>query len=66
VNKERERLSVAAFHSPSSDSVIGPHPDIVRVNEAKYKTVNNEDFMKLFFSAKLDGKSSLDRMKLNR
>lgn len=65
-NKEKVRLSVAAFHSPSSDSVIGPLPDIVRDGEAKYKTVNNEEYMRLFFSAKLDGKSFLDRMKLNR
>ncbi|ONK56380.1 uncharacterized protein A4U43_C10F7870 [Asparagus officinalis] len=66
VNKEKERISIAAFHSPNSDFMIGPLPDISGVNEARYRTLNNKDFIKLFFSAKLEGKSLLDGMKLNR
>lgn len=66
MNKERERLSIAAFHTSNPDSMIGPLPDIMRGDEANYKTMNFEDFAKLFFSSKLEGKSSLDRMKLNR
>ncbi|KAJ0970555.1 hypothetical protein J5N97_018514 [Dioscorea zingiberensis] len=29
-NTERERMSVAAFHSPSTDATLGPHPDLVK------------------------------------
>lgn len=63
VNTERERLSIATFHSPKSNAMIGPLQELVRGSGARYKTVNHEDFMKLFFSSKLDGKSFLDRMR---
>ncbi|URD82334.1 2OG-Fe(II) oxygenase superfamily [Musa troglodytarum] len=63
VNTERERLSIATFHSPQSHAMIGPLQELVRGSGARYKTVNHEDFMKLFFSSKLDGKSFLDRMR---
>lgn len=66
VNPEKERLSVAAFHSPNLDTVIGPLPEIVGGGKANYKTLNNEHFVKLFMSSKLEGKSTLDRMKLNK
>nr|CAB3470999.1 unnamed protein product [Digitaria exilis] len=65
VDTERERLSVAAFHSPSIHATIGPLTELVSDQEMMmYKTVDHESFMKLFFSAKLDGKSFLQRMKL--
>ncbi|CAL9782539.1 unnamed protein product [Musa acuminata subsp. burmannicoides] len=63
VNTERERLSIATFHSPKSNAMIGPLQELVRGSGARYKTVNHEDFMNLFFSSKLDGKSFLDRMR---
>ncbi|CAL5044497.1 unnamed protein product [Urochloa decumbens] len=67
VNAERERLSVAAFHSPSVHATIGPLRELVADQEgevAMYKTVDHESFMGLFFSAKLESKSFLQRMKL--
>ncbi|XP_010919592.2 S-norcoclaurine synthase 1 [Elaeis guineensis] len=66
VSTEKERLSVAAFHSPNIDAMIGPLPELVRGSELNYMTVDHENFMKLFFSARLDGKSFLDRMKLRK
>lgn len=64
INPNEERLSVAAFHSPHIHAMIGPLKEIVVHEDEAYKRVDHEDFMKLFFSAKLEGKSFLDRMKL--
>ncbi|TVU48702.1 hypothetical protein EJB05_08347 [Eragrostis curvula] len=66
INTEKERMSVAAFHSPSVHATIGPLTEILAAHEEAplYKTVDHESFMKLFFSAKLEGKSFLQRMKL--
>ncbi|WOL00226.1 S-norcoclaurine synthase 1-like [Canna indica] len=44
VNTKRERLSVAAFHFPKEDAVIGPLPGLVKGGKGKYKS---EDFRKL-------------------
>lgn len=67
INTERARLSVAAFHSPSIHATIGPLRELVTDQGPEmvmYKTVGHESFMRLFFSAKLEGKSFLQRMKL--
>ncbi|XP_042429877.1 2-oxoglutarate-dependent dioxygenase 11-like [Zingiber officinale] len=63
VNTEMERLSIATFHSPKSDAVIGPLQEMIGGSGAKYRSVDHESFMKLFFSSKLDGKSFLDSMR---
>ncbi|KAJ3681862.1 hypothetical protein LUZ60_014435 [Juncus effusus] len=64
VNSEKERLSIAAFHSPNLDAMIGPLTELVRKGDEIYKTVDHQNFMRLFFSSKLEGKSFLDRMRL--
>ncbi|KAL6645359.1 hypothetical protein ACP70R_016967 [Stipagrostis hirtigluma subsp. patula] len=64
INREKERLSIAAFHSPNVHATIGPLREIVPHGEEVYRTVDHEEFMRLFFSAKLEGKSFLERMKL--
>lgn len=66
VNPEKERLSIAAFHSPNIRAIIGPLPDIVKENAANYKTISNEEYIKLVVTSKLDGKSLLDHMRLNQ
>lgn len=66
VNPEKERLSIAAFHSPNIRAMIGPLPDIVKENAANYKTISNEEYIKLVVTSKLDGKSLLDHMRLNQ
>lgn len=68
VNPKEERLSVAAFHSPNIHAMIGPLKEITAREggeEEAYKTLDHENFMRLFFATKLEGKSFLDRMKLN-
>ncbi|KQK24168.1 S-norcoclaurine synthase 1 [Brachypodium distachyon] len=65
VDTEKERLSVAAFHSPNIHGMIGPLKEIVVCEDEAYQTLDHENFMKLFFTSKLEGKSFLERMKLN-
>lgn len=57
-------MSIAAFHSPSIHATIGPLPELLGDQEVpKYKTLDHQSFITLFFSAKLQGKSFLERMK---
>ncbi|MBA0796591.1 hypothetical protein Gohar_007351 [Gossypium harknessii] len=64
VNPNKERLSIAAFHSPNISTMIGPLPDVVKAKEAGYRTKPHEEFVRLTISSKLDGKGLLDQMKL--
>ncbi|KAG6636129.1 S-norcoclaurine synthase 1-like [Carya illinoinensis] len=63
VNRRKERLSIAAFHSPNMRTMIGPVPDIVKENTANYKNINHEDYFRLVIASKPDGKTLLDHMK---
>ncbi|VAI11382.1 unnamed protein product [Triticum turgidum subsp. durum] len=64
VDPKEERLSAAAFHSPNIHATIGPLKELTADEDEAYKTVDHENFMRLFFATKLEGKSFLDRMKL--
>ncbi|KAF4404309.1 hypothetical protein G4B88_014765 [Cannabis sativa] len=63
VNPMKQRLSIAAFHGPHAKDIIGPLQDLVTKSKAKYKTIITEDYLKLVFRKKLDGKSQLDFLK---
>ncbi|KAJ4777723.1 2-oxoglutarate (2OG) and Fe(II)-dependent oxygenase superfamily protein [Rhynchospora pubera] len=65
INPEKERLSIAAFHSPSLHALIGPLTELVESGDEIYKTVDHENYMRLFFSSKLEGKKFLDQMRLH-
>ncbi|GFZ15431.1 hypothetical protein Acr_24g0016210 [Actinidia rufa] len=64
VNPKKERLSIAGFHYPNMNATVGPLPDLVKEDGAKYKNVIFEDYAKLYISSKLDGKRQLDHMKI--
>ncbi|KAL6178527.1 hypothetical protein ACLB2K_050045 [Fragaria x ananassa] len=66
VNPEKERLSIAAFHSPNIGTMIGPLPVLVKENAEKYKTSGYDEYLKLVVTSKLDGKSLVDQMRLNQ
>lgn len=66
VNNKKERLSIAAFHSPITDTCIGPLPELVQENNPKYKTIRHEDFIRLVVTSHLDGKSILDHLKCDQ
>ncbi|PWA86604.1 S-norcoclaurine synthase 1 [Artemisia annua] len=64
VNFEDERLSIAAFHSPGIEAMIGPLTELIKDNTPKYKTIGSEDYLKLIINSKLDGKSLIDQMRI--
>ena len=65
VNSEKERISIAAFHSPRLDSVIGPAPSLVTPERpAMFNRISVEDFFKGYFSRELQGKSYIDVMRI--
>lgn len=65
VDKHKERLSIAAFHSSDLDSMVGPLSDFCKENHPCYKTVTSLEYTRLLFASKLEGKNILDQMKLD-
>ncbi|KAM3372666.1 hypothetical protein ACQJBY_019510 [Aegilops geniculata] len=59
INAHKERLSISAFHIPNYDGIISP---ILGTTGEKmlYKTVKVEEYARLYFSNKLEGKRTLD------
>ncbi|CAI0396508.1 unnamed protein product [Linum tenue] len=61
VNHKKERLSIAAFHDPNVDAMIGPLPNLLIKDPKKqapnYKSISHQDFKKLGRKMKLDGKN---------
>ncbi|KAL9255061.1 SRG1-like protein [Drosera capensis] len=65
INPSKERVSVAAFHSPRLDADIGPAQSLITLeNPARFKRIVMSDFFKGLFSRPLDGKSYLDLMRV--
>ncbi|GJN20103.1 hypothetical protein PR202_gb07431 [Eleusine coracana subsp. coracana] len=65
VHPNRERISVAVFHRPCQDALIGPLPELVKNDggKARYSSVGYLDFMKRYYSAKLDGRNHLESLR---
>ncbi|KAJ0961982.1 hypothetical protein J5N97_029810 [Dioscorea zingiberensis] len=67
VNNKKERLSIAAYHSPSFDHIIGPLPELKQGScEEYYKTMKYDKYLEFHFIAKVEGKNHMDYMKLNK
>ena len=65
VNATKERLSVAAFHSPANDREIGPIPSLITTEApARFKRISMIDYIEGLFARQLDGKSYLDTMRI--
>ncbi|KAI3845867.1 hypothetical protein MKW92_044580 [Papaver armeniacum] len=66
INSTKERLSVATFHYPKLESEIGPLPSMITPETpALFGRVESyEVLLKKLFSRKLNGKSSLDCMRI--
>ncbi|CAN1173692.1 2-oxoglutarate-dependent dioxygenase 11 [Linum perenne] len=66
VNPEKERISIATFHSPSMKAIIGPIPELINEkNQAKYQSISQVELRRLAGSRKLEGKSLLSRLMIN-
>ncbi|XP_004490337.1 protein SRG1-like [Cicer arietinum] len=65
VNSKKERISIATFHRPQRNKVIGPTPSLVTPERpAMFKTLSVQEYYKAFFSRKLEGKSCLDSIRI--
>ncbi|KAG6696069.1 hypothetical protein I3843_09G126400 [Carya illinoinensis] len=67
VNSEKERLSIATFLSPRLEGDFGPMPGLLNTESpALFKRIRLADYLKGLFSRKLDGKSYLDAMRIQK
>ncbi|XP_019162006.1 PREDICTED: codeine O-demethylase-like [Ipomoea nil] len=67
VNSTKERISIAMFFNPKMESEIGPSPCLANhQNPPAFKRMKMEEYLKEFFSRKLDGKSVLHRMRISK
>lgn len=67
VNSTKERLSVATFYSSNLDSELGPAQSIVGPhNPPVFRREPIEEYFKGFFARKLNGKSYLDIMRIEK
>uniref|UniRef100_A0A0A9H3I8 Fe2OG dioxygenase domain-containing protein n=1 Tax=Arundo donax TaxID=35708 RepID=A0A0A9H3I8_ARUDO len=64
INPNKERISVAMFHYPCQDLILGPLPEFVKGDKVRYRSTSYKDFMMQYFAAKLDGRGHLERLKL--
>ncbi|KAK8945189.1 S-norcoclaurine synthase 1 [Platanthera zijinensis] len=65
VNNVKERLTVAGFQALTIGDIVGPIPEILNGEKPLYTSLELEEFAKMLFANKLDGKSNLERMKLS-
>lgn len=66
-NREKERLSIAAFYSPSYSAEIGPAQELVDQSQHPplYKTISHAQFLRHLLVDKLREKRVLDFVKLD-
>ncbi|CAJ1931771.1 unnamed protein product [Sphenostylis stenocarpa] len=66
INSEKERISIATFHKPLMNRVVGPTPSLVTPERpAMFKKISVADYYRGFFSRKLQGKSYVDAVRIN-
>ncbi|XP_024993068.1 codeine O-demethylase-like [Cynara cardunculus var. scolymus] len=66
VNGTKERISLAMFFNPKLEAEVGPAKSFLK-NTGKpplYRTLVMEQYLKEFFSRKLNGKTFLEKMKI--
>ncbi|CAN1767800.1 S-norcoclaurine synthase 1 [Linum perenne] len=67
VNPHKERMSIGAFHSPNMKNMIGPIPELINEKkQAKYQSIPREEYMKIAFSSKLNGKGLISQLKITQ
>ncbi|GMJ07549.1 SENESCENCE-RELATED GENE 1, senescence-related gene 1 [Hibiscus trionum] len=65
VNSDKERISVAAFCSPSLDGKMGPAPSLITPQTPPlFRRIGVADYFKGFYSRELRSKSYLDTLRL--
>ncbi|KAG8083659.1 hypothetical protein GUJ93_ZPchr0016g2544 [Zizania palustris] len=66
IHPNKERISVALFHYPRENLVLSPLPEFVEDGKVRYRSMRYQDFLKQLFTAKLDGKNRLEKLKLEQ
>jgi isopenicillin N synthase-like dioxygenase len=64
VNTEKERISLAAFHGPDNSITLQPLLEIIGDGKPNYGCMSYQEFMKVFFSRRLEGKSTIDLLRV--
>lgn len=65
VSPDKERISIATFHSPKIDAELGPATSLITPQTSpKFKRISVADFYRLFFKCKLDGKSRIESLRV--
>ncbi|CAL4922734.1 unnamed protein product [Urochloa decumbens] len=65
IHPTKERISVALFHYPYQDRMLGPLPELVKKGDkVQYGPTNYQDFLQQYFTAELDGRKHLERFQL--
>lgn len=64
VNSESERMAIAMFFSCKYEAEVGPSPSMLTKQQPVFRRLKMEQYVKDFFSRKLNGKTFLHYMKL--
>ena len=65
INRQKERISIATFHRPQMNRVIGPTPSLVTPERpALFRKIGVADYYKGYFSRELQGKSYIDVVRI--
>ncbi|XP_057415544.1 oxoglutarate-dependent flavonoid 7-O-demethylase 1-like [Lotus japonicus] len=65
VNSEMERISIATFNNPITESTLGPLPSLITpTTPAAFRTINFAEYLRGYFSRELRGKSYLDSIRI--
>ncbi|KAJ0961986.1 hypothetical protein J5N97_029814 [Dioscorea zingiberensis] len=69
VTNKKERLSIAAHHRPKPDCMVGPLQEMLHEEEEhnyNYKTMSYDEYIQLYLSGKVEGKSHMNSMRANK
>ena len=66
IHPTKQRISVALFQHPCGDMVVGPLPEFMKGDKVRYRSTNYQDYLKQFYTAKLDGRMHLERLKFEQ
>ncbi|CAK8567162.1 unnamed protein product [Lathyrus sativus] len=67
INAKDERISIATFNRPQMSKVIGPTPSLITAERpAMFNRIGVVDYLNGFMSRKLQGKSYLDVVRIQR
>lgn len=64
VNPDKERITIATFHSAHLFCTLGPLQELLTEGEARYKAIDCVEFTKGYFAAKLEGRRYLESLRL--